>query len=639
MLFRSMQRKIKIINAVCICLLVCILLKLAYSQIIRQNVLLSYATDLWERSFPISASRGIILDSKGNQLAINLPVTSIAVIPYQIKDAQKTAESLRTILGGDRDSIYRQISKRTSIVKLNGVGKKISDKQARAIKRLNLDGVYLIQDNLRYYPYEDSLAATIGFVGIDNQGLAGLEAYYDELLAGKDGSLNYIMDAKGGLFNDYQSRLEAPASGMNLQLTINLDIQNSLERELENAYRQYNPTSAYAIAMNPNNGAILGIASRPNYNPNNYQQYSQEIYNRNLPVWKSYEPGSTFKVFSFAAGLEEKVFDMYKDTYYDRGYEVIGGRTIKSWKKGGHGLQTFLEVIENSSNPGFVEISRRVGADKLYDYIKAFGFSAKTGVDIYGESSGIFFAKDNYHELENATTAFGQGISVTAIQMVTGLSCIINGGYLYEPYIVDSIIQGSTGDVLVKKQPTMRRQVISKETSAKMRVALESVVANGTGRNAYIDNYRVGGKTGTAQIAENGVYLDGQYILSFMGAAPMNNPQIVVYVALERPKSPVQYGGTICAPIVKEILLDAFASLDISPQKDELPKEYSWLDPQTYIVENYIGRNKRDLKSANFKFELVGEGDVVIDQIPKVGTRLESGATIVVMLKESGGIL
>lgn len=630
----KVTKRIKGIALICFIIFLSIILKLGYSQLISYKSLSKLATDQFERSFPLTSSRGLIKDKYGTAIALNLPVTSIAVIPFQIENKEDTANKLASVLNADKDIILSKISKKESMVKLSKEGRKIDENLAKKVKDLNLKGVYLIQDNERYYPYDELLSSTIGFCGIDNQGLAGIESYYDYLLKGKNGTLNYKMDAKGGLFSSLESNIVSPVSGFNINLTIDLNIQQILERELTNAYNKYKPESIYAIAMDPNNGEILALSNRPNYDPNNYQNYNQEIYNRNLPVWKSFEPGSAFKVFTFAAALEEKCFDMYKDTYYDKGFEVVSGRTIKSWKKGGHGLQTFLEVLENSSNPGFVEISRRLGVDKLYDYIKLFGFSKKTNVDIVGESTGIFFKKDNYHELENATCSFGQGISVTAIQLISAFCSVINGGLLYQPYITKSIEIPSTNEILVERSPSITRRVISEETSLLMRKALESVVANATGRNAYIDGYRVGGKTATAQIAENGVYLDNQYILSFIGAAPMNDPKIAVYIAMEKPHSTIQYGGTVVAPIVRNVLKDVLPLLKIDTTNEGLKKEYTWLDTKSYELINYVGLDKKMVKSNTFKFEFIGEGNIVADQIPKAGSFLQEGSKVVIILKE-----
>ncbi len=607
-------------------------MRLGYIQIARNNILLNGAIDSWQRSFPLVASRGYIYDRTGKALAINVPTMSIAFIPYQVKEKAKTSTILAPILKMDAKDIYNQINKKVSIVRLNGNGRKVDDKTATRINDLNLEGVYLLRDSMRYYPYESTLAHTLGFVGSDNQGLAGVEAYYNSYLQGENGYLNYYMDAKGGLFNNLESNVISPAAGMSLNLTIDYNIQSVMERELYNAYLKYSPESVIGIAMNPNNGEILGIVNYPTYNPNDYQSYNSDIYNRNLAIWKSYEPGSTFKVFSFAAALEEKVIDMYKDTYYDTGSVYVEGQRIKSWKKGGHGLQTYLEVLQNSSNPGFVSIAQKLGKDSLFNYITNFGFGSKTGIDIWGESAGIMFNYDNYNLLEQATSAFGQGVSVTALQLVTAFSAVINGGYLYTPSILDGVSLTSTGEIIYEKENEIKRQVISKETSDKMRDALEHVVSLGGGRNAHIEGYRVGGKTGTAQKAVNGVYQSGNYNLSMIAAAPMDDPEVVVYVAIDNPKSAIQYGGTVAGPIVKEILSDVLPYLGVEKRSGGIDKTYTWMDTKTYKVENYVGLEKSKVKSSYFKFEFIGEGNTVIDQLPKYGEKVEEGSTIVIML-------
>ena len=612
-----------------------IALKLCYIQIYRNNVYLSMATDMWQRSFPLLASRGYIYDSNMIVLANNVPTFSVAFMPYQIENKREVASKLAPLLNMDEESLYKKINQNISIVRLNGNGRNISNEIAKKISLLNLKGVYLLQDSKRYYPYDNLLSNVLGFSGIDNQGLAGIEAYYDNYLKGVNGSLNYYMDAKGGLFSNLRSEIVSPVSGLSISLTVDFNIQTILERELNNAYLKYNPTSIMGIVMNPNTGEILAMSNYPNYNPNNYQDYDSSLYNFNLPVWKSYEPGSTFKVFSFAAALNEKKINMYKDTYYDTGSVKVGGATIKSWKKGGHGLQTYLEVLQNSSNPGFVSIARKLGKDNLFNYITNFGFGSKTGVDMYGETSGIMFKYENYNELEQATSAFGQGISVSMIQMATAYSSVINGGYLMTPYILKDVRTSNTNEIVFENTPRVVRQVVSEETSKLMRDALEHVASLGSGRTAYIDGYRVGGKTGTAQLVcayGSGGYCPGEYILSMIASAPMDDPEVVVYVVMDRPHSAVQYGGTVVGPIVKNILEDLLPYMGVSKRSGGIEKSYTWMDERTYIVENYIGQSKNKVKSEHFKFEFVGEGDHVIDQLPKMGEKIEEGSTIVIML-------
>lgn len=360
MIENKLIKKIKLLQIISIILLSLIIGKLSYSQIILHNKIEDLAENMWNRSFPLEASRGNIVDKNNNIIVTNLPTLSIIIIPYQVKDKELTSKTLAKLLNVDEEEIYNKINKRTSMVKLNKAGRKISDELALKIEKENLEGVYIVQDSLRYYPYDTLLSQSLGFVGIDNQGLGGLESYYDNVLKGQNGSLDILVDAKGGLFGNYLNTINAPSQGLTIRLTVNLELQKVLERELYNNYLLYNPESIYGICMNPNNGEILALSSYPTFNPNKYQEYDQKIYNRNLPIWKSYEPGSTFKVFSFAAGLDTNSFNMFKDTYYDKGYEIVGGQRIKSWKKGGHGLQTYLEVLQNSSNPGFVSIARKL---------------------------------------------------------------------------------------------------------------------------------------------------------------------------------------------------------------------------------------------------------------------------------------
>lgn len=633
MIENKLIKKINLLQIISIILLSLIIGKLSYSQIILHNKIENLAENMWNRSFPLEASRGNIIDKNNNIIVTNLPTLSIIIIPYQVKDKELTSKTLARLLNANEKEMFNKINKKTSMVKLNKEGRKISDELALKIEKENLDGVYIVQDSLRYYPYNTLLSQSLGFVGIDNQGLAGIENYYDSVLKGQNGSLDILVDAKGGLFGNYLNEINAPSQGLTIRLTINLELQKVLERELYNNYLLYNPESIYGICMDPNNGEVLAISSYPTFNPNTYQEYNQEIYNRNLPIWKSYEPGSTFKVFSFAAGLDKNLFNMYNDTYYDKGYEIVGGQRIKSWKKGGHGLQTYLEVLQNSSNPGFVSIARKLGKDNLFNYINNFGFNKKTNIDLPGETKGLFFKYENFNELEQATSSFGQGISVSMIQVAAAFSSVINGGNLYEPYIVKDIINPKTNEILVTKEPKIKNITLKKDTSELMKIALESVVAKGSGGRAFINNYRVGGKTGTSQIVgENGAYLDNEYILSFIGAIPMNNPKLVTYICVEKPKNCIQYGGTIAAPIVKNVFLDAINILNIKKQENQIEKVKSYYDSNLTLVPSFIGLEKKKINKGSFNIIYYGEGKYIIDQLPKPNELVENNATIMLML-------
>lgn len=632
MIFETTLHKMKWIQRILLLIILAIILRLGYSQLVSYKSLTTKATESWQRGFTLEASRGKIYDNDGEVLVDNLTTSSVIVVPSQVKDYINTAYHLAKILECDEETMIEKVKKKVSVERLQPEGRQISDEKAYAISKLKLPGVYLVQDTLRYYPKKNYLAQTLGFVGIDNQGLTGLELKYDEYLTGTNGSINYYMNAKSQNLNIYPAEYNYPTSGFDMKLTVNTEIQDVIERELNNAYATYNPDSILALAMDPNTGAILGIASKPDYDPNDYKNADSEIYNRNLPIWKTYEPGSTFKIITFSSALNEKLFDMDNDTYFDKGYEIVNGVRIKSWKKGGHGLQTFREVLQNSSNPGFVEIGRRLGKDKLYQYVQNFGLTEKTNVDMIGESSGIMFSYDNFNDVEQATVAFGQGISVTPIQLVRAVCACVNGGYLYEPYIVDEIINPKTKEVVYKKEKKLIQQIISEETSIKVRDALEGVVTNGGGKNAYIEGYRIGGKTGTAQKAVNGTYSGNGYILSFIGVAPIDNPKIVLYIAMDNPKNCVQYGGTTVAPIARKMFSDILPAMGIERVTEQKEKAYVWTDVKTYKVDNYVGLKKSEVKSDNYGFEFLGEGDKVIDQLPRVNEKIEEGKKVKIML-------
>jgi stage V sporulation protein D (sporulation-specific penicillin-binding protein) len=454
-------------------------------------------------------------------------------------------------------------------------------------------------------------------------------------LKGQKGYVKFYSDAKGKRMPNEVEEYMPPVDGLNLKLTIDAKIQSIIERELDIAESKYNPDGIIAIAMNPNNGEILGMASRPTFDPTKYQHVDPKVYNRNLPIWSTYEPGSTFKIITLAAALEEKKVDLYREHFYDPGYVKVAGATLRCWKKGGHGDQTFLEVVQNSCNPGFVELGQRLGTSTLFEYIKKFGFGEKTGIDLAGEGSGILFQESQVGPVELATTAFGQGVSVTPIQQVAAVSAAINGGVLYTPNIAKEWIDPDTGDVVSRKTPEAKRRVISEETSKQIRAALESVVAKGTGRGAFVEGYRVGGKTGTAQkAAPGGGYLTNNHIVSFIGFAPADNPQIVVYVAVDNPKGTVQFGGVVAAPIVGTIIKDSLRQLGVKPRTKQIEKKETWLDEKFVTVPDVLGLSKQELAEqlVNLKLDVNGDGKVVVQQSPKAGVKVKEGSTVRILL-------
>ena len=633
MFLKKIDSRIKIIFLIIILLLILIVLRVLYVQVVSYNKLSILANDLWSRDLPLEANRGLILDRNGKILADNLTTTSLVLIPNQIKDKDDTSRKLSSILNVSKEEMDKHVYKQTSIERVHPEGRRLTYEIADSINNLKLPGVYLVKEAKRYYPYGNMLSHVLGYVGIDNQGLSGLELEYDKYLKGENGAIKYYADAKGNKLKLSDIYL-APASGMNLQLTIDYDIQMSIERELDNAVKTLNPDMALAIVMDPNTGEILGMSSRPTYDPNNYKNYTMDILSRNLPIWASYEPGSTFKISTFAAALEENLIDMENDHFYDSGSVRVSGAKIRCWKSGGHGDQTYLQVLQNSCNPGFVKLGQMLGKEKLFSYLDLFGFGSKTGIDLNGESDGIIFPIDKVGELELVTTAFGQGVSVTPIQQVRAVSSIVNGGNLLKPYVVKNILEPATNSIIKSNSPQVIRKTISPETSDKMRYALETVVALGGGKKAYIDGYRVGGKTGTAQKVENGHYLDNNYIMSFMAIVPANDPKAVLYVAIDNPKNTALLSSYTTTPIARKILLDIIDALDIPKQEGQVEKDYTWEDKIYYQVPNVEGLDIKEAKKllTNWHIEYTGSGDKVISQSPKPGIRLASDDTIVLLL-------
>lgn len=584
----------------------------------------------------MGADRGRILDRNGKVIAGNVTTSSLVLIPNQIKNKEEVSKKLAEVLGVRYDEMYKHVSKKVSIERVHPEGRDLSYEISEKINNFKYDGVYLLKETKRYYPYKETLSHVIGYVGIDNQGLSGLELLYDKYLTGTNGSIKYFSDGKGKKLV-LPEIYETPTPGMDINLTIDLDLQLILENELTNAEKKYNVEGAIGIVMDPKTGEILAMSNRPTFDPTNYQNYSIETINRNLAIWSSYEPGSTFKILTVAAAVNEGKINLFEDTYFDTGSIRVDGGVLHCWKHKGHGQQTFLEVIENSCNPGFVVMGNKLGKETLFDYIYRFGFGKKTGIDLNGEGKGILFDLEKVGPLELATTSFGQGVSVTALQQVEAVSAIINNGNMYTPFVVKSISDYETGTIIKETKPNLKGKNLIKEESSKLvRYALESVVANGSGHNAYIEGYRIGGKTGTAQkVGQDGKYMVGNYILSFIGFMPADEPKYVVYIALDGAKGVTQYGGTASAPIAKNIFNGIINLYELKESKDVMPKEYLWYETKYVEVPDVRGLSLKEAKKAlnGFSIEYTGIGEVVIETNPSPGKRVKEGSSVKLMLK------
>ncbi len=628
-MFQSIQNKrIRIVFIISLVVFFFVLVKIFYIQVIEYKKLNTLASELWSRELTVQADRGKILDRNGKVIVDNVTTVGLYLVPNQILNKSEVASTLANILGVSYDEMFRHVSKKTSIERVHPEGRNLDFEIADKINSYNYDGVYLLKESKRDYKYKNLLSHVIGYTGIDNQGLSGLELLYDKELTGKNGSIKYYSDGKGKRLSMPEVYSE-PKSGSDIKLTIDLDIQLSLENELSNAYTKYEAEGAIGLVMNPKTGEILAMSSYPSFDPSNYKEYSAEVINRNLAIWANFEPGSTFKIVTLAAAINEGKVNIFEDHYYDSGKVKVANATLHCWKRKGHGDQTYVQVVENSCNPGFVSLGQKLGKELLFKYITELGFGKKTGIDLNGEGTGILFKMDKIGPVELATSAFGQGISVTPIQQVTAVSSIVNGGTLYVPYVVSEV-----GDKSITPM-VKRKNVITKETSDVVKYALESVVANGSGRNAYIENYRVGGKTGTAQkVGSDGRYMSGNYVLSFIGFMPANDPEFVIYIALDHPKGVTQYGGVVSAPIAHNVLKDIISIYNLKEDTSGLPKVYRWDDVKYVMIPDVIGKTKKEARGLlnGFKIEFVGDGDKVIDTTPNVNSRVKEGSIIKVLL-------
>lgn len=608
-----------------------IIVRLFYIQIWQYDKYERLAKENWDREVPFVEQRGLIVDRSGNTIVGNSLAPSLYFMRARNDNLELAAQQIAAVLKVDEEELEKKLAQPAYLTKIAPEGKNITLQQANELQKLAIPGLFIVTDYSRHYPYNNLLARLLGFTGYDNQGLAGIEYQYDEELSSTQAALRLYTDAKGKALPNMASQYKRGKQGATLQLTIDVEIQQIVENKLAFAMEQYEAAQALAIVSNVNTGELLALASYPTYFPGNYKKVSPTIYNQNLPVFMTYEPGSTFKIITLAAALEERLIDLDDEHFYDQGYTIVEDARLRCWKREGHKDQTFLQVVENSCNPGFVEMGRRLGSEKLLSYIKDFGFGQRTGDSFAGEASGILFSPDNFGPVEAATTAFGQGVSVTPIQQIQAVSAAINGGKLFEPYIVKSIIDPETENVIKSFDPKLKKTVISEDTSMQIRTALESVVANGSGRQAYRDGLRIGGKTGTAQKVVDGRYKDGEYIVSFVGFAPANNPELIVYVAVDQPVAHLQFGSVIAAPIVGEIIEEISMNTDyIKKQPGQLEKKFVWGDPVTVRVADYVGLTKEQVLESQETLTIKwhGDGDKIVSQLPKANTIVEESAVL-----------
>ena len=669
-----------------------LLWKLWDIQIINHDFYEEQAVGQATRELTVSADKGGIYDANGNPLAMSATVESVILVPVGIVELQGEyakavelakegkgeypdypeptnefiASNLSAILDVTEEKVLEHLSytsKQYRLVKAK-VEEDVADQVREFITENHLSqGLYLTPDTKRYYPKASLACHIIGFVNSENVGAYGIEAKYNDELSGEVG---YLLTGKNGkgteMLTRYENYIKA-RNGYDLNLTVDSSIQAMLESALVEGIEKYDVRyGGFAIAMDPNTGAVLGMASSPDYDLNDprtitdaatlekleqlkatatEEEYLKALQQAQWDQWRSkalndtYEPGSTFKAMVVAAALEEGVVSL-NSTFVCNGSYTVGDRSIDchAWKYGGHGVQTLAEAVENSCNPAFIQIGQLLGAETFYNYLEAYGMLESTGIDIPGEGTSNVWDYDKIGPVELATASFGQRFNVTPIQLITGISTVINGGHLLEPYVVESIVD-SDGEDIYRHQVTEVRQVISESTSEKVRAILEGVVDGGTGKNAYEAGYRIGGKTGTSETLET-----GRNIVSFVGFAPANDPKVVVLLAYDGPeKANGDYtadqvyvsGGNMAAPEAGQLIADILDYMGIA--KQYTPEELSGADTTVpKVTQHYLDYAESALKQNNLTYRVVGEGEVITGQIPAAGAVIPGGSEVVLYM-------
>ncbi|HHT66221.1 MAG: penicillin-binding transpeptidase domain-containing protein [Caldicoprobacterales bacterium] len=641
------RRRLLVFLLVVSLILFALILRNGYIQLVWGTELYEKAVDQWTRSLDVYPQRGIVYDRNKEVLAQSASADSIAVRPNQLADARDTAVKLAAILDLDAEELHEKISDKTKSE--IWIKRQLTREESVQIRELNIKGVYFTEEPKRYYPKGSLASHVLGFTmkyaepGEGIKGQEGIELYYDKYLKGLPGQIMMETDTKGRETPTNVERMTPPIDGWNLILTIDHVIQHFAEKAVSDAMDQYRADKVYCIVMDPKTGDILAMANRPDFDPNEPPRElgyeGMEAFTKNIAVKDNMDPGSTFKIITTAAALEAGVATVHS-TYNDPGFRIVDGQRIRCWKAGGHGHQNLHEVLQNSCNPAFMDMALGLGLERFYEYLEAFGFGSRTGVDINGEEKGVVMEEASVRNVDLARMGFGQAIAVTPLQLINGVSAVINGGNLMQPRLVKGLEFDDGSEYIYEEmKPVTVRRVISEENSALMRDILESVVTDGSGRNARIPGYKVGGKTGTAQkYSESGGIKQGAVIASFIGFAPADDPQIIVLFMVDEPKVAVDFGSVVAAPYVKMILEDSLNYLGVEPVFDESSKE----EAKEVIVPDVTGKSLNEavklLREAGLDYLAEQTGTVVTKQMPLPDAEVLENTTVLLYTgsEESG---
>lgn len=654
---RIKSKKRLVLVLICACILFLgLIIRTCYLQLVKGGWLSTKASEQQTREIPIQAKRGTIYDKNMKPLAVSATKYTIWCKPVEVKNKKEAAKKLSEIIEDkDYEEILKLVSKTdTALVRIE---RWIDDDVADKIQNLSISGIWIAEDPKRYYPYGNFASYVLGHTSSDGTGVTAIELKYDKYLQGKEGKLIIGTDASGREINQGVEQYYEATQGNGIVLTIDEVIQSYAEKAAQKAYELNNAKRVKIIAMDPKTGDILAMTSKPDYDPNTPTEaiypYFQELLDeyeedkkinayyemwRNTLISDTYEPGSTFKLITSTASIEENVIKK-GEHFTCTGSVTVEGKRIKCWRSyRPHGSETFEQGVQNSCNPVFVELGKRLGVKKLYDYIEGFGLTSKTNIDLVGEANSILYKEKDVGPVELATISFGQSISVTPIQLITAVSAIVNDGKLMQPRIVKAYTDNE-GNITEELKTKTVRQVISKETSAKMREVMESVVTEGGGKIAYLPGYRLGGKTGTAQKVIDGKYAQGKYICSFIGVAPCDDPQIVVLAIVDEPTDVVAFGSTTAGPIIKEVMSQSLEYLGVKKsytkeEKENEKKKVKVPDVRNLTIKEATKVLEENNLTSNLDTDIeIDSKSIVVDMFPKPGIEVNQDSSISLYFK------
>ena len=618
-----LQKRLLVISVLITFLFSLIVLRLGFLQIVNGGWLQAKAVDQWTRDVPLKAKRGTIYDRNGSAIAVSSNSYDVYVRAKNVDDSVKLSDVLSEVLNLEFENVYSKVVNKgvsESLIKMQ-----VSEEIVNKIKAYNFKGVVFSQNFERIYPYGDLFSQVLGFTTIDGIGQSGLEAYYNKILTGINGTLLTQADVQGIEIENTLDYYLPSTSGFNITTTLDSHIQSLLEEAMTKALVEQKASKVTGIVMNPNTGEIVAMGCKPSFNLNEIPRNNVEelmAQAKNMAVVDIYEPGSTFKIITSACALSEGVVKV-SDPFYDPGYRIVDGDKIKCWKYVGHGAQTFMDGFCNSCNSVFIDLALRMGIDNFYKRLEDFGIGQKTNIDFYGESSGIMMDKGVAKKVDLARMGFGQAIAVTPIQQITALSATVNGGRLMTPYLAKSIFD-EKGNLVYEANSKCVRKVIDEEVSGIIRMFLEEAVSRPLGKYTFIPNYCVGGKTGTTQKYVDGKII-GTYIASFFGAFPCDKPDYVILFIVDEPTAGSYYGSIAASPYAKEVIKGIIEYKDYKPVSDNV-------EIKSVNMPNLIGKSLGDavqiLIGSKLQYEVTGEGSIVTSQFPSADVMINEGQVV-----------